>query len=545
MIGDVDMLNRRKSKLSFKSPKARTRHSWFDQLKGFSLTVLMILVFMSQAEIGVYAEESSADLPEEQVTVWKGEEVEEAVEDETPSPTPHLRNGTMSDNIESNGGGVDVTPLKAEKLEAGKIKYSFQVSLQGIQSSDHIQTANTFHSAVPQVVGKIRFTQIGTYDKVAYWRDLAENDEQFLYDSEFIKKYARDIEMPLEVYRYHMAEDEEAYYELLDEWEERIRRTNVLSPDYEDALLPGSLAWYHEGEALKAEGINHVPGGVFEMPDDYLEEMGLSGDWRVRNYVITANNSFFPFDLRVEYIVTEDQAKKTSILPLYMGLAWRSFGENIPPASEEAGGQSLYDFGKEGLEKCMTYVSQPETITEDQLSEDGLLGSGVGLTKRTDHWAIIGEDVEEDEKRFRYAEIFNLSANPSVLYYVSADEDYRDIAAVMYKAQEPEETAPTPEPEEKPTPSPEEEPKEEPQVEDPTPEPNEEEEELTTTEEVVEKVKPAPKKPALPKQEQFESKPAVVAQQLPQAGEVTSPWLIAVAIVYLAAGLFMTQCVFE
>ncbi|OKL48618.1 hypothetical protein [Boudabousia marimammalium] len=342
-------------------------------------------------------------------------------------------------NVVSNGGGVDVTPLGAEEVGEDKVKYSFQVSLQSMQSSDHIQTGNTFTIAMPQFVNDVKFTQLGTYD-VGFDRDLAN----FAADAQTRK----DVEVPLGIV-YSTADVRWSELETLargqrgqyvDDSNGRVGETfdGIYYPTSESTDIVdvfGSLVNAQEQEAFKESGLKDVPGAVIYAG---VSEQGLSSviqafqpDSETRegpkSYTVYGEFAGLPMGLRVEYTISKEQAKKTPIMPLWAALSWRSFSEG-GLSSAESGSQHLYEYGD--LSEAYELLKHPESIKADQFDSNGLQVANVGVTAYTGKWYEIGEDLNPGV--FNWVKQFGLAQNSAVTYYVAANEDYRDIAAVAY-----------------------------------------------------------------------------------------------------------------
>ncbi|NEW66684.1 YSIRK-type signal peptide-containing protein [Carnobacteriaceae bacterium zg-84] len=442
-----------------------------------------------------------------------------------------------TDNIHTLGGGVDVTPLEARDLGDGFVEYSYQISVQAVQSSDHIQTANTLHVALPGIGQDVTFTQIGTYNK----DDLGIDE----YDKDKLRerrlKASKDVEVPLGVTT-SMAEFEKTQEERL-----ALLKAN----NKENYFQYTSLAWNEEIELRKARGLDTLPNAIVfaglskneynaeaDSPRDYdnilelgtiEEQIEKYGDRpnMIKNYLLSAEGIGHPLALRISFKVSKEQALKIRNLPLWASIAWRSFAEGYI-GSYDNGSQSLYDYP--GGRMSAQFISYPEHIHKEQFDKNGLYGTTAGVTRYTGDWRFIGNDVSQSS--FNYAAIYNLRSNLAVTYFAPIDEDLRDIAVVRFEEQS-ETTEEPNEKVEKPT---------EDQTETPTP--NETPNEPVKPGEKIEQ----PKNPtgkttsseALPPKQPMEQK---VAQLLPKTGETENRFfsVAMLAIVSSISLLFGTK----
>ncbi|WP_158024375.1 LPXTG cell wall anchor domain-containing protein [Boudabousia marimammalium] len=369
-------------------------------------------------------------------------------------------------NVTSTGGSVDVTPLGYEKLDNGKVKYSFQVSVQAMLSSDYIQNASTFDLAMPSFVEDVNFTQIGTYD-------IPQGFKRGDYENNV--KHAHAVEVPMEI----LIPTDENYDGGLDqayEQREKYMRDYLAAKNDEagvtveaDALEDlardkvrefGMLANGEELKALEAAGIKHLPGGVIyegvtygsfsgmiqrperqqELDEQYADTVvHPEATDKIKSYLFHTENAGAPLSVRVEYTISGEQFTKTPHMPLWAASAWRSFHEGTY-GSQEVGSQNLYEYAS--WEQDLMFIAHPELINAEQYDRNGLRGTGTGLTQYTGKWYEIGDDVTATA--FNYVTNFNLATNPDVQYYAAAREDFRDIAAA----------GPPPPPRPKPTPEP-------------------------------------------------------------------------------------------
>lgn len=343
--------------------------------------------------------------------------------------------GLEADNVHSFGGGVDVTPLETEIDENGNIKYNYQISVQAVQSSDHIQTANSFHTAIPGFAENVTFTQIGTYDYNAM--ENAERVEGEPTNTLNGLKHSREINLGLGI-----ASTMDQMYNTFGERE--IRNASLENP----VPLAGSFVWGEEYDALLAEGLKELPNAIAfsgytsntyasggelawdaENPLASHDPSLASQEGSIKNYQFTALGNGHPLAMKLSFTITPEQFEKTPIMPVWTALAWKSSYESSYPSSSpssyESGSQSLYDFP--GGRKTAILVGNPEYIRRGQFDQDGLKVGEVGITKYTGDWRIIGTDVTPGI--FYYSQNFNLRANPAVTYIASSTEDYRDLAA--------------------------------------------------------------------------------------------------------------------
>ncbi|HFI0462804.1 TPA: YSIRK-type signal peptide-containing protein [Streptococcus suis] len=339
--------------------------------------------------------------------------------------------GLEADNVHSFGGGVDVTPLETEIDENGNIKYNYQISVQAVQSSDHIQTANSFHTAIPGFAENVTFTQIGTYDYNAM--ENAERVEGDPTNTLNGLKYSRDIVLGLGI------------ASTMDQMENTFSERETRNARLENPVpLAGSFVWGEEYDALRAEGLKELPNAIAfsgytintyasggemawdpENPLDSHDPSLASQKGSIKNYQFTALGNGHPLAMKLSFTITPEQFEKTPIMPVWTALAWRSSQESSNPSSYESGSQSLYDFP--GGRDTAILVGNPEHIRRGQFDQDGLKVGEVGITKYTGDWRFIGTDVTPGI--FNYPEKFNLRANPAVTYIASSTEDYRDLAA--------------------------------------------------------------------------------------------------------------------
>ncbi|MGF3141828.1 YSIRK-type signal peptide-containing protein [Facklamia sp. P13064] len=346
--------------------------------------------------------------------------------------------------ISYTGGGVDVTPLEAKKLETGDIQYSFQVSFAGITSSDHVQTATSYSLVVPSLLKDIKITQIGTYDGDKL-KDAA--GDWHYTDIKKTHDAAVDILLPLEMIKEYEGVEYPALSDAFDLRDQLLRE--YTGDEYSYAGKFGNLATLDEVRALKAKGFDYLPGGIvdrgytathssyqpkgemftstkgYASPEEAIKQFKLSqnqelddeGFSTVRRFAINSGtlSSRFPIAIRLDYVVTKEQAQKTPILPLWAGLEWRAYFESREPDSHEDGSQNLTSYGD--FTSAYQFLAHPEVIQETQLSKDGLAGTQVGLNQYTGDWKMIGNDVTSST--FNYVETFNLHSNPSITYYAS------------------------------------------------------------------------------------------------------------------------------
>ena len=83
------------------------------------------------------------------------------------NPIVFAQEATMNNNIDSSNGGVNITPLGTEVKKEGSqeyVIYSYQVSINSMISSTHLQTWNSFLISVPKFANDVKFTLIGTQD---------------------------------------------------------------------------------------------------------------------------------------------------------------------------------------------------------------------------------------------------------------------------------------------------------------------------------------------------------------------------------------------
>ncbi|QTU83459.1 YSIRK-type signal peptide-containing protein [Carnobacteriaceae bacterium zg-C25] len=435
-----------------------------------------------------------------------------------------------SQNIHTLGGGVDVTPLEAKDLGDGFVEYSYQVSVQAVQSSDHIQTSSTLHVALPGFGQDVTFTQIGTYNKDALGIDN--------YDVNKLRERrlqaSKDVEVPLGI---------TTTMEAFDKTQEE-RRALLAAHHKEKYFQNTSLAWNEEIELRKANGLVTLPNAVvfrglskneYETEVEGLRDFdGILESWTVeeqiekygdrphliKNYLLSAEGAGHPLAFRVTFKVPKEQALKTPNLPLWAALAWRSFTEG-GIASYDTGSQSLFDFPSG--RKSAQFISYPEYINKEQFDKNGLYGTTTGITRYTGDWRFIGNDVTHSA--FNFANIFNLRDNPDVTYFAPIDEDLRDIAVVRFEEQ-PETTEEPNEEVEKPT---------EDQTETPTP--NETPNEPVKPDEKVEQPKtpietPTPSEELSPKQPKEQKEDRL----LPETGE-TKHQSFSVALLAIVASI--------
>ncbi|MBS4761516.1 YSIRK-type signal peptide-containing protein [Carnobacteriaceae bacterium zg-ZUI252] len=360
-----------------------------------------------------------------------------------------------SQNIHTLGGGVDVTPLEAKDLGDGFVEYTYQVSVQAVQSSDHIQTSSTLHVALPGFGQDVTFTQIGTYNRDALGID--NYDENKLRERRL--QASKDVEIPLGI-----TTTMEAFKKTQEE-----RRALLAANHKEKYFQNTSLAWNEEIELRKANGLVTLPNAVVFRglsKNEYQTEVeglidfdGILESWTVeeqiekygdrphliKNYLLSAEGSGHPLAIRVSFKVPKEQALKTPNLPLWAALAWRSFTEG-GIASYDTGSQSLFDYpsGRQSAQ----FISYPEYINKEQFDKNGLYGTTTGITRYTGDWRFIGNDVTHSA--FNFANIFSLRSNVDVTYFAPIDEDLKDIAVVRFEEQ-PETTEEPNEEVEKPT----------------------------------------------------------------------------------------------
>lgn len=113
-----------------------------------------------------------------------------------PNQTVYAEIDRDQGNIHYSGGGVDVTPLGSKELDSGEIEYSFQISLQAMQSDEKIQTAHSFHTAIPGFAKNVKFTQIGTYEKAKLGNPFDPNYVQNEYLENRMAS-SKDVAIPL------------------------------------------------------------------------------------------------------------------------------------------------------------------------------------------------------------------------------------------------------------------------------------------------------------------------------------------------------------
>ncbi|WP_159796635.1 YSIRK-type signal peptide-containing protein [Streptococcus halichoeri] len=356
-----------------------------------------------------------------------------------------------SDNVHSLGGGVDVTPLAAKESEDDTVEYSYQISLQAIQSSDHIQTGDTFHTAIPGFAKDVKFTQIGTYDKKVLHQptdvpvELAElgsyGDQS--EDNVLSKRMeaSRNVEINLGITRQQAA--------FMQSLKDRAQFLKDKGLSEENIVM--SLAWYDEIEERKRVGLDTIPdaivftgytynhfgsGGQIDAPEDPADLIRYDKKYEnipgtIKNYQYTVLADGHPMALRVSFRVSKEQARKTPNLPLWTALAWRRFHEG-GIGSYEDGAQSIYDYA--GGRKAAQFVAHPEYISNGQFDKNGMYGTNAGVTGYTGDWRLVGTDVSKGN--FNYVDYFDLRSNPAVTYIAPANEDMRDIAVVAYKEPE-------------------------------------------------------------------------------------------------------------
>ncbi|MDO5376003.1 MAG: YSIRK-type signal peptide-containing protein [Staphylococcus rostri] len=308
------------------------------------------------------------------------------------------------------GGGVNVTPGCAKIQKDGRVKYDYEVSLNPVTSSDHIQTGSTFNITIPKFAENVRFTLIGTRDENSKPHDVDMELGQMTYD-EYKAGY------------------------------EKYGNPNLHNiPTYEEYL------------ELKEQGktpISVVEHKV-EDKDGYIET--TSGQFLaglVRSFSVNTTVKG-PIGLKVEYDISKEQYEKTPYLPLDARLGWRGFseGDNYIQSYDE-NAQALDNYRKTRTESPVGsdgntystlyyYVEHPEEIKLGSFDEHGFYGQpGVAVTRNMGHWSTIGPDISEST--FDYVDAFDLNANVAVTYYAPKNEDLADIAVVTVCELEPDE----------------------------------------------------------------------------------------------------------
>ncbi|QWT17537.1 YSIRK-type signal peptide-containing protein [Collinsella sp. zg1085] len=404
-----------------------------------------------------------------------------------------------SDNSHSLGGGVDVTPLKAKDLGDGFVEYSYQVSFQALNASDHIQNSSNFHIALPGIGQDVRFTQIGAYDNQNFYH-ARENSPSYLISLDARMRYSQAVEFPLSISTGNASFYEAEYnrYDVMNNSPLFKQNYSGTNPDgYHDyEYTPDSFADAYQIEYLRSLGYQELPGSIQfvgyttkffnpdintydlttdlsdgETPARTIEENIAKYENRphtIKNYVVRVPSvNHAPYGLRVSFKVPKEQALQTPNLALWAGQTWRCFSEGGGSGFYDDGCQNLYDFDEKGIRKAASFIAHPETIQTDKFDKHGLYDAGAGVTAYTGDWRFIGTDVSPAS--FNYVRNFNLDANVAVSYTAASAEDYRDIAALHF---DPEATEPEPEPEPMPEPCPQPTPEPQPMPEpQPTPEP--------------------------------------------------------------------------
>ena len=97
-------------------------------------------------------------------------------------------------NVDGPRGSVDVTPIRCARQKDGTWKYEYQISLRGINTSDHGLTASGYNIVMPNFVKNVKFSLIGNNngfthrlsDKFSEIYGNIENYENLLDDEEKI-----------------------------------------------------------------------------------------------------------------------------------------------------------------------------------------------------------------------------------------------------------------------------------------------------------------------------------------------------------------------
>ncbi|QLK85654.1 G5 domain-containing protein [Staphylococcus sp. 17KM0847] len=291
------------------------------------------------------------------------------------------------------GGGVDVTPGQARVQEDGRVKYDYQVSLNPVLSSDHIQTGSTFNVTLPLFAENVKFTLIGTREEETHT--------------------PHDVEMELGQMSY-------------DEYEEWTKEYTSI-PSYEKYL------------ELKAQGITPISVVKNNIgKDEYGSIWPNTGAQTLSEVVQSyAINTLVKgaIGLKVEFDISAEQYQKTPYLPLDARLAWRSFVEMEDGVNDaSSGSQSIDDMrympdDTNANDSSYYYIEHPEEIKVGDFNEHGLYAQkGIGITRNTGEWHTIGDDINKSD--FYYADVFNLRQFTHNTYWVPEYEDLADVAVV-------------------------------------------------------------------------------------------------------------------
>ncbi|WP_251423564.1 MucBP domain-containing protein, partial [Lactococcus muris] len=300
------------------------------------------------------------------------------------NPIVFAQEATMNNNIDSSNGGVNITPLGTEVKKEGSqeyVIYSYQVSINSMISSTHLQTWNSFLISVPKFANDVKFTLIGTQD-----------DDNGVFS-------AKDVNVPLGI------QSEDEYYK-----------------DFSDHSIP---TYEHIQQLLKS-GETIISNRIVKLNDD-TNEASTTGIFGVSQYGIVSNISK-PIGIRVDIMIEKSRA--VPYLAVDARLMWRQYDESTSYSNDSFGAQSLEDYRNYFTNRSWSYVAQPEKIKKGDFDFDGLhVVSDVAITKNTSSWSVIGRDVSPG---INFVRLFSLNANQRIYYVASPYEDYADVAVAEY-----------------------------------------------------------------------------------------------------------------
>lgn len=311
-------------------------------------------------------------------------------------PSPYHKD-LLSDNVHSHRGvGVGAKFVSGVRREDGSVEMTYDVSVAGVHSSDHVQTADVFTFTLPKFAKDVQFTLIGTRDK---------------------QGKPVDVNMKLD-----------------------IVKTGANARGIPSA---------EEVTRLYEQGIDRLSGVVVE-DEDGVDGAKLShktsdrpGESKVKQYTLVSTISSHgddgdawtetsPIGIRVTFTVSKEQMEKTPYIPLDVRGMWKR--SQVPtPETWELGGSFYFEGAQpldeyrptqvddNGHETSYYYIENPEKIQRSDFDQDGLKVGSITRTASSDSWHTIGQDVSKSQ--FNYVEQFTLHANRAVTYIAPDKED--------------------------------------------------------------------------------------------------------------------------
>lgn len=338
-------------------------------------------------------------------------------------------------NIIDKNGGVDVKAYEAKKNTDGTWTYSYQITTAASVSSNQITTVNNFAVVAPSFAQNVEFRLTGTRDeKTNEGRDV----DVLLGQHDFYKYEAGESpNRPLPSYQQvKKIKPGEAF--------DRVILRSTYNPE-----LIASVAEQDKENAEYETDLDRIKRRYYQLGDEFRSIVGTyNGDHRRLKAYGFVNNFGSPMALKMTFIVTDEQVKKTPFIPIDVRAVSHGVYNPANPGEYhryETGAQSLDEYRGQGaminpetgqldtdvedhftLSTSYRYIEHPELIGEADFDEHGLyIVNQVTPTRNSKNWRFIGSDI--GPARLNYPKIFGINEQSDVTFVASAKEDYADI----------------------------------------------------------------------------------------------------------------------